>query len=123
MALSTKTRGFHTQLDEGPETPRATREASGVPFLSQCSCLGNPMDRGAWWGPWGYKESNTTKQLMLSLFHKEAAQRLVGAAKQPLGNAALGALFALTAFLRPPKVPRHAGFPRGEHRGSRHRFL
>ena len=21
------------------------------------------------------------------------------------------------------KVPRHAGFPRGEHRGSRHRFL
>ena len=24
---------------------------------------------------------------------------------------------ALTAFLRPPKVPRHAGFPRGEHRG------
>ena len=25
-----KTRGFHTQLDEGPETPRATREASGV---------------------------------------------------------------------------------------------
>ena len=39
--------------------------------LLQCSCLGNPMDRGAWWGPWGYKESNTTKQLMLSLFHKE----------------------------------------------------
>ena len=30
---------------------------------------------------------------------------------------------SLTAFLRPPKVPRHAGFPRGEHRGSRHRFL
>ena len=25
---------------------------------------------------------------------------------------------SLTAFLRPPKVPRHAGFPRGEHRGS-----
>ena len=25
----------------------------------------------------------------------------------------------MTAFLRPPKVPRHAGFPRGEHRGSR----
>ena len=30
---------------------------------------------------------------------------------------------SLTAFLRPPKVPRHAGLPRGEHRGSRHRFL
>ena len=24
---------------------------------------------------------------------------------------------------RAPEVPRHAGFPRGEHRGSRHRFL
>ena len=30
---------------------------------------------------------------------------------------------SLTAFLRPPKVPRHAGFPRGEHRGSRHHFI
>ena len=29
----------------------------------------------------------------------------------------------IPAFLRPPRVPRHAGFPRGEHRGSRHRFL
>ena len=34
-ASSAKTRGFHTQLDEGPETPWATREASGVPFLRQ----------------------------------------------------------------------------------------
>ena len=25
--------------------------------------------------------------------------------------------------MRPPKFPRHAGFPRGEHRGSRHRFI
>ena len=30
---------------------------------------------------------------------------------------------SLTAFLRPPKVPRNAGFPRGEHSGSLHRFL
>ena len=22
----------------------------------QYSCLENPMDRGAWWGPWGPKE-------------------------------------------------------------------
>ena len=29
------TRGCHTQLDEGPETPCATREASGAPFLRQ----------------------------------------------------------------------------------------
>ena len=30
---------------------------------------------------------------------------------------------SLTAFLRPPKDPRHAGFPRGEHRGSRHHLI
>jgi len=31
----------------------------------QCSCLENPMDRGAYWGCglWGCKESDTTKQL------------------------------------------------------------
>ena len=29
------------------------REGNGNPL--QCSCLGNPMDRGAWWGPWGRK--------------------------------------------------------------------
>ena len=27
------------------------------------------------------------------------------------------------AFLRPPKVPRQAGFPRGEHRVSRNHFI
>ena len=26
-------------------------------------------------------------------------------------------------FVRTPKVPRHPGFPRGEHRESRHRFI
>ena len=31
----------------------------------QCSCLKNPMDRGAWRGysPWGHKESDTTQQI------------------------------------------------------------
>ena len=32
----------------------------------QYSCLGNPMDRGAWWttySPWGPKESDTTEWL------------------------------------------------------------
>ena len=31
----------------------------------QCSCLENPMDRGAWWGCglWGCKELDMTKQL------------------------------------------------------------
>ena len=27
----------------------------------QYSCLKNPRDRGAWWGPWGHKESDTTE--------------------------------------------------------------
>ena len=27
----------------------------------QYSCLGNPMDRSAWWGPWGRKDSDTTE--------------------------------------------------------------
>ena len=28
-----------------------------------CSCLENPMDRGAWWGysPWGHRESDATE--------------------------------------------------------------
>ena len=39
------------------------REGNGNPL--QCSCLGNPMDREAWWAnsPWGHKESDTTEQL------------------------------------------------------------
>ena len=38
--------------------------------LLQCSCLENPMERGAWWAaysPWGRKELDMTEQLMLSL--------------------------------------------------------
>ena len=30
-----------------PEWGRSPREGNGNPF--QYSCLGNPMDRGAWW--------------------------------------------------------------------------
>ena len=35
--------------DKGYEKKKKTvpREGNGNPF--QCSCLGNPMDRGAWW--------------------------------------------------------------------------
>ena len=35
----------------------------------QYSCLGKPMDRGAWQGysSWGHKESDTTVQLTFSL--------------------------------------------------------
>ena len=38
-------------------------EGNGNPL--QCSCLENPMDRGAWWGCglWRCKESDTAKQL------------------------------------------------------------
>ena len=30
-----------------PVLGRSPEEGNGNPF--QCSCLGNPMDRGAWW--------------------------------------------------------------------------
>ena len=32
-------------------------------MASQCSCLENPMDPGAWWAtsPWSRKESDTTE--------------------------------------------------------------
>ena len=35
----------------------------------QCSCLGNPMNRGGWTmdSPWGHKKLDTTEQLTLSL--------------------------------------------------------
>ena len=33
----------------------------------QCSCLENPMDRGAWQGysPWGRRDSDSTERLSL----------------------------------------------------------
>ena len=42
-------------------------EGNGNPL--QCSCLENPMDRGAWWAtsPGGHKESDTTEQLHFTL--------------------------------------------------------
>ena len=43
-----------------PGLGRSLGEGNGNPF--QYSCLGNPMNRGAWWAtsPWGCKESDTT---------------------------------------------------------------
>ena len=38
---------------------RSLREGLGNPL--QCSCLENPMDRGADWSPQGHKESDTTE--------------------------------------------------------------
>ena len=44
-----------------PGLGRSSGERTGNPLLH--SCLGNPMDRGAWQGPWGLKESDTTERL------------------------------------------------------------
>ena len=46
---------------------RSPREGKGYPL--QYSCLENSMDRGAWWATvhWGYKESDMTEKLILSL--------------------------------------------------------
>ena len=58
-----------------PAAAGDTRDVGSIPVLGrspgegnvnplQYSCLGNPMDRGAWqaiYSPWGCKESNTTE--------------------------------------------------------------
>ena len=44
---------------------RPSREGHGNPL--QYCCLENPMDKGAWYGPRGGKESDTAEQLTLSL--------------------------------------------------------
>ena len=36
-------------------------EGNGTPL--QYSCLDNPMDGGAWWGPWGHRGSYVTERL------------------------------------------------------------
>ena len=38
-----------------PRSGRSPGERNGNPL--QYSCLGNPMDRGAWWTTWGHNES------------------------------------------------------------------
>ena len=49
--------------DSIPGSGRSPGVGNGNPL--QYSCLGNPMDRGAWWAtvPWGYKDSGTTERL------------------------------------------------------------
>ena len=58
------------------------------------SCLENPRDREAWWvAIYGAAQSRTwLMQLSSSMI--PSAQRFVWAAKQALGKAALGTLFA-----------------------------
>ena len=58
-------------MDSVPGSGRSPGGGHGNPL--QCSCLENPMDRGAWWatyGPWGCKESDTPEQLTLSIENK-----------------------------------------------------
>ena len=47
-------------LGSDPGSERSPGEGNDNPL--QYSCLGNPMDRGAWWAysPWGCQESGTT---------------------------------------------------------------
>ena len=42
-----------------PGLGRSPGQGNGYPL--QFSCLKNSMDRGAWWAPWGHKESDTTE--------------------------------------------------------------
>ena len=66
VAQRVKKSTFNTR-DPGsnPRSERSPEEGNGNPL--QHACLGNPMDRGAWWAtsPWGHKESDTTEQLTL----------------------------------------------------------
>ena len=49
-----------------PRSGRFPGEGNGNPL--QYSCLENPMDGGAWYSPWGQKESGTTERLLITFF-------------------------------------------------------
>ena len=53
--------GAAEDVDSIPGSGRSPGEENGSSL--QCSSWGNPMDRGAWWSPWGHKVSDTTEQL------------------------------------------------------------
>ena len=50
-----------------PGLGRFPGEGNGNPL--QYSCLENIMDGGAWYSPWGHKESDTTEQLLLYIIN------------------------------------------------------
>ena len=64
----------HNAGDPGsiPGLGRSPGEGNGNPL--QYSCLENSMDGGAWWGPWGPKELDTTERLH---FHFHMPQSLM----------------------------------------------
>ena len=78
------------------------------------SCLENPVDRGPWRAP-VHTVHGVAKSWKCVVFLE-----LRRVSQITTGNSGF-----LLCWLRKanPKAPRHAGFPRGEHRGSRHRFL
>ena len=50
-------------VNDPPASAGALRDSGPIPGGGhsnplQYSCLENPVDRGAWWGPWGHKESD-----------------------------------------------------------------
>ena len=51
--------GNARRVGQTPGSGRSPGEGNGNPL--QDSGLENPTDRGAWWGPWGRKESDTAK--------------------------------------------------------------
>ena len=61
--------GDTRDVDSIPGLGRSPGGGRGNPF--QYSGLENPMDRGAWWGPWGRKESDTTKGTEHTLTKKD----------------------------------------------------
>ena len=46
-------------LSSVPESGRSPAGGNGCPL--QYSCLENPKDKGAWQGPWGCKELDSTE--------------------------------------------------------------
>ena len=61
-----------------PGLGRSPGEGNGNPL--QHSCLGNPMDRGAWWAtsPWGHKRIRydlVIKQQLLTMLFSEVQRQ------------------------------------------------
>ena len=54
-----------------PELGRSLGEGNGNPL--QYSCLGNPMDRGAWWAivQWVCKESDTKHSKLMNIIREK----------------------------------------------------
>ena len=69
-------------LDSVSGSGRSSGEGNGYPL--QCSCLENPMDRGAWRATvhGGHEELDTTEQLTLSHFRREQGKNERGRMKE-----------------------------------------